>query len=283
MSKVYADIRQHVRKPIAERRELMIGRNKAKRVPRSMGLEAPEVKKLVAELEAGNKLPNPFNLGWNNILLETLKKLGLNKSHKLSTVEATFKELASDPATKNAEGQTYWQVFANKPNRNEKTGKDWEGRFEDNLKVAQRLGGLYPYGLKWLELGKKVLKTKGCVLEITQRGEEIMVCLNTDSNKPLNETKREVKAAKAKPAKKAKPVKVPGKRGRKPGSKNKPKETPVVAPVTEPVVEPVEPVVEPTPETPQETVIQPTVITEPEKIVVQEAMATEPEIKAEIV
>lgn len=184
---------------VAKRKELKVGRGGTKRIVRSYGIvdvdadgkETAKFAKLKAAMAAGDKLPNPFNVGFSYYLIEALKQLGLNKSHTRAKVLETFKALASDKATKNEDGKTFWQVWSKKPARNE-NGRDMDGRFDLNIEVLQRLGGLNAPGRKLIQLGTKVLGTKGCVLEVTvtQSTQTVRISLNTDSNTPINQTKR---------------------------------------------------------------------------------------------
>jgi hypothetical protein len=229
----YSQIRAEAEKPLDERKNLPIGRNGAKVAPRKFHLNRAEIDQLSAALRDGDKMPNPHNKGAYFYSIETLKALGLDRRHSLPVFTAKMRELMSDKSTvQDVDGkpQTAWQRFINKESRNEETGLDKDGRIIQNLEVLQRVNvnRTTPYGLKLLQVGQKVLKSKGCVIDITLGGEggkEIMVALNTDSDTPVNERKRPRKTVAAGPAKAAKPRKAS--KPRKPKAAKAPKaETP---------------------------------------------------------
>jgi hypothetical protein len=254
--KTYEDLLDVVVKPQAKRPELAIGRGGRKVVARRYILTDEEVSAAKVAFKAGDELPNPNNKGTQYFAIESLKALGLNRNHSWPRFVEKFKELASAADTKNADGKTFWQVFKNKESRNDATGLNWEGRLEQTLTVMQRMGGYHPYGRKLLEVGTKVLGTKGCVLDLVYGSTgEVMVRLNTDSAVPQNALKRvkkteeekvAAKAAKVAARKAAKESKPAAKRGRKPKVVTGViPETAAETAVTEPAIAETVPTVEP--------------------------------------
>lgn len=209
----YASIRAEAERPLEDRRKLVIGRD-GKVVPRKHHLGTAEVDQLQAALRDGDKFPNPHNRGNYFYIVEALKQLGLDSRHSFARVKDRVRELMSDKDTRQDDGKgnvtTAWQRFIHKEARNDETGRDIDGRLLQNIEVLQRIGGMNPYGLKIMEVGTKVLKSKGAVIDLTKTGEELYVALNTDSATPINERKRVRKTvntgtpAKATKAKKAK-------------------------------------------------------------------------------
>jgi hypothetical protein len=103
-----------------------------------------------------------------------LVSLGANKLHALAKVHAAFKKVA---------GVNWYGEWAGIEKRNEETGLDADGRFLQNLRVLQRTAD---YGLKLLEVGQKVMGTKGAVIDLRRDSKgAILVCLNTNSDSPL--------------------------------------------------------------------------------------------------
>jgi hypothetical protein len=191
----YDQIRSICEKPQDKRKELPIGRGGAMTAPRKFHLAEDEVEKLLADRAENGKgdrnyVPNPHNKGFYHFAVETLKALGVNRPHSDPVTKAKFKELTNVPATKDASGRTFWQRWKNKDSaaKNSDNALDWEGRFEQNMEVMQRLGGLHPYGLKLKEVGPKVMKTKGVVIDIlkSSKGDK-QYQLNTNSDTPRNE------------------------------------------------------------------------------------------------
>ncbi len=225
----YRDLLEVVEKPQSKRPELAIGRGGSKVIARRYHMVSSRLQKLTDAFKAGDQLPNPFNRGCYYYTVEALKALGLNRNHSWTRFVEKYKELASAADTKNDDGKTDWQVFKNKESRNDATGQGYEGRMEQNIRVLQRTNidsGHSPYGFKLLEVGQKVLGTKGCVIDLVYGSTgEVMVRLNTDSAVPQNDLKRvkkteeekvAAKAAKVAARKAAKEAKPAGKRGRKP-------------------------------------------------------------------
>lgn len=193
----YTAVKDICDRPIAKRRELAIGRGGTKRKPRKFHNSVAEIDQLRAEYkETGGDnvklLPNPYNRGSYHYIVEALKRLGPDERFRFATVAKKVKDLMSDPET-TKDGKTAWQRFDGKDSRNEETGRDADGRLMQNVNVLQRVNpntSFSPYGLKLLEVGTRVLKTKGVVIDVLKgNGGEVMLRLNTDSAKPINEMK----------------------------------------------------------------------------------------------
>jgi hypothetical protein len=209
MGKLYDEVRAQADKPIRSRRAMKIGRAGALVKPRKFHLNTAQIDQLRAEYKETGSIPNPFNKGAYHYTVAALIALGVDSKHKLATVQDKVKELMSDPETKQ-DGKTAWQRFRDKDARgSEETSLDWQGRFEQNIRVLQRFGGVTPYGLKLNEVGQKVCRFKGLVIDLLKsaNGAEVYVSLNTKANRPTNELKTRnvapVKPAKRRPKRKA--------------------------------------------------------------------------------
>jgi hypothetical protein len=227
-------------RPLADRKLVAIGRGGAKVAPRKFHLSTGEVDQLRAEKRDGAKMPNPHNRGSYFYIIEALAALGLDRKHKWSALVGKVRELMSDPETRreiDGKKVTDWQRFIHKDpaTKNEENARDAEGRILQNCEVLQRvnLDSNTPYGLKLLQVGQKVLKTKGCVIDLFKSNDgEISVMLNTNSATPVNELKRRrtgdaSKATKtaSKPSKgKATKVKATAKKASKPRAARKAKD-----------------------------------------------------------
>lgn len=187
----YDDVIKHTEQPIAKRRELAIGRGGVGRKPRKFHLSEREIAQLTEEYNETGRFPNPQNRGMYWAIIEALIDMGADESHAQSRVLKRVEKLLSDESTKDADGNTAWDRFVNKAPRNAETGKDLEGRFEQNIAVLQRLTGLTPYGRKLLEVGQKIMGYKGAVIDIlvTESTGNRQLRLNTKSDMPINETK----------------------------------------------------------------------------------------------
>src|SRR4051812_15704875 len=140
---------------------------------RSFDLSNEEVKTLAAQYAKDKEFPNPYRAGAYRHTVAALVMLGANKPHPVAKVHEAFKRAA---------GAEWYAEWAKKESRNDKTGKDVDGRFLQNLKVLQRTKD---YGLKLLTAGRRVLKTKGAVIDLTRSAKgALLVCLNTKSAKP---------------------------------------------------------------------------------------------------
>lgn len=209
----YLAVMDEAEKPLADRRKMVKGRE-GKVIPRKFHLSEAEIDQLAAAHRDGDKLPNPHNKGAYYYLIEALKSLGLRQKHSIAELTAKVRELMSDKATiqEDAKGNksNAWQRFNRKTPRNDETGLDVHGRIRQNLEVLQRvnMSSLTPYGLKLLQVGTKVLKSNGVVIDILRGGEEdkeVFVRLNTDAATPTNEFRRARQPSETKPAKKSKP------------------------------------------------------------------------------
>jgi hypothetical protein len=155
-----------------------------KAASRSFDLSNGEIKTLAEQYAKEKEFPSPYRAGAYRHAVAALVLLGVNKPHPVAKVHEAFKRVA---------GAEWYGEWAKKESRNDKTGKDADGRFLQNLKVLQRTKD---YGRKLLQAGRRILKTKGCVIDLTRdaRG-GILVSLNTRSEKPQKLTKRKPKTA----------------------------------------------------------------------------------------
>lgn len=214
----YDTLRSITEKPLDKRRELPIGRGGETVVPRKFHNSLEEIKELRASHKENKRIPNPHNRGFYFYAVEALIDAGVNEKHTQSAIVRRMETLMSAASTENSEGVNAWKRFTDKDPRNSDTGKDVDGRIDQNLLVMQRLTGRTPYGLKLLEVGTEVLGTKGVVLDIfvSDTGTRYLR-LNTNSNRPINETKTRGMGSPA--ALKAEKAAKRGKKSRKPKSK----------------------------------------------------------------
>jgi hypothetical protein len=187
----YSEILPITSLPIASRRVLAIGRGGNKIKPRKHHLNTAQIDQLKAEFRDSGKIPSPFNKGAYHFTLMALIALGVNRKHPIAEAMAKFKELGSDKDTKNAAGQTFYQYFRDKDAKgSEETSLDWQDRFEQNIRVLQRFGGMNPYGYKLNQVGTQVCRYKGLVIDLLKgKDGEVFVRLNTEANRPVNELK----------------------------------------------------------------------------------------------
>jgi hypothetical protein len=198
-----------VDRPGDKRRQLPIGRGGTLVKPRKFHLSDEEIASLREAHNNGDKLPNPQNRGSYFYIIEALKALGLNRRHPFGEVVAKIRELMSDKDTvqedKKGKKTTAWQRFIHKEaaTKKEENARDVEGKIHQNMEVLQRvnLASNTPYGLKLLQVGKKVLGTSGATIDLLKGDDDaILVRLNTDAAAPTNEFKRVRRAdATAKP------------------------------------------------------------------------------------
>lgn len=192
--KSYDDLIVHTEKPLAKRRELAIGRGGEHVKPRKFHLSPEEVADLKVQYKETKRFPNPHNRGFYFYLVEALVDMGINDQHPQGRVMQRVEKLMSDESTIQGEGRdktTAWERWANKDPRNAETGKDMEGRFDQNVTVLQRLSGLTPYGRKLLDVGTEVLGTDGAVIDVLVNdttGTKYLR-LNTKSGRPINQSK----------------------------------------------------------------------------------------------
>lgn len=126
-------------------------------------------------------VPNPQRLGCYYFIIESLKALGTNEQHSLHTLRAKVEELM---------GPERWSTFCKKRRRRLSnmhvcdTPPDVDAKLHCNCRVLQRTKD---YGKKLLQVGHKVLASRGCVIDIIwNRDEErYYYRLNTDSETPL--------------------------------------------------------------------------------------------------
>jgi hypothetical protein len=140
---------------------------------RMYGLSTKDVALLKNEYATSNTMPNPYKNGAYKFTVAGLLVLGANEFHPLARVRAAFAK---------ASGKDWFDAWASKELRS-KQGKDADGRFVQNLRVLQRTAD---YAKRLLETGKKVLKSKGAVIDL-QRDQtgELLVRLNLDSAVPM--------------------------------------------------------------------------------------------------
>lgn len=249
----YYQLMSEAEKPQDERRKLPIGREGNVKV-RRYHIVSEDLERFDTLAKAGDKFPNPFTHGSYHYSVEALKKLGINRWHKLSGVQDQMKELMSDSSTQVEDPETgkktnAWQRFRDKESRNEKTGLDVDGRVLQNLQVLQRIGGKNPYGFKINQIAQDVLGLKGASLDLDRRGDEIMVKLNlepenfvsfqTDDGKPLKVAvpfnglrRRRAKGEAAEDGQEPKVVKVKASHPKKAKAKKAPKAKPEPETVT---------------------------------------------------
>lgn len=171
-----------------------MGKTIDKKVAASFTLSDEDVTRLKAEaLQHGKRkrlaVPNPHNKGFYYYFIETLKALGANRAHPAAVVTAKFRELTNLASSKDGDGQTFWKRWT-------KAVGDvgpWKDRFEQNAEVLQRIPrtnvpNSSPYGLRLLQVGTKVLGTRGIVIDILRDRDGLRKYrLNTDSNSPINQ------------------------------------------------------------------------------------------------
>src|SRR5688500_3329862 len=137
---------------------------------RSFDLSNGDIKALAEQSAHDKAFPNPYRSGAYRFTVDALVALGVNKPRPLAAVHEAFRKAAGDE---------WYADWARKENRNDKTGKDADGRFLQNLRVLQRTKD---YGLKLLQVGRRILKSKGCVIDLTRDSKGgLLVTLNTDS------------------------------------------------------------------------------------------------------
>lgn len=146
----------------------------AKKQKRSFGLSSEDVAELTAEFEATKTLPNPYRSGAYAHAVSALVTLGTNTPHSFAKVHQAFKRAA---------GAEWYAAWTSQEKRNEETGLDADGRLVQNLRVLQRTAD---YGLKLLEVGQKVMGTKGVVIDLSRDDKgRLLVALNTRSDAPV--------------------------------------------------------------------------------------------------
>ncbi len=161
---------------------------------RGFGLSPRDVKRLKAEVEqrGGGKriyVPNPHSKGFYHFFVETQKALGVNRAHPEAVVVAKFRELTNAPGMAGSNGRTFWKQWTK---GHEEVGP-WRERFPYNAGVLQRIPrpgtrNNSPYGLRLLDVGRKVLGTRGVVIDILRDKDGLRKYrLNTDSDTPINQ------------------------------------------------------------------------------------------------
>ena len=163
--KMYNELRAETEKRGTERQEILTKRgkkikprrhhstDKKKEDQRQLWLEdIYEVSEKI-RIKGGERFFNPYRqAGIYYGQVKALFCLGANEWHCFYNVFNVAKENMSKIEDKNYENK--WKRFENKsPRKLAISAKDEKGRFMDNLKVMQRLGGRHPYGLKLSEVG----------------------------------------------------------------------------------------------------------------------------------
>jgi hypothetical protein len=187
----YDDIIWNVERSACERRRLPIGRRGALVTPRRFHLSEKRLAELRKACRRLKRFPNPHKKGFVFYLVEALVGLGVNKKHALESVIERVRQLMSDASTvRSRNSSTAWDRWVTDMPRFEKLDNDWRARFEMNVCTLQRLGGFTPYGRKLLEVGQKVMKSKGAVIDILRANDgDKLLRLNTNSNRPRNDFK----------------------------------------------------------------------------------------------
>lgn len=166
------------------------------RAARGFSLSDRDVARLKAEVQehgSGKRthVPNPHNKGVYHFIIETLKALGINRTHPAAIVTAKFRELTNTPESRDAKGATFWKRWT----KGDESASPWKERFAQNVEVLQRVpragattANNTPYGRRLLEVGTKVLGTRGVVIDILRDRDGLRKYrLNTDSDSPINQ------------------------------------------------------------------------------------------------
>ena len=135
---------------------------------RKYGLSTEETAKLKEVHRTSPKaFPNPHQKGCYKFILETLWAMGANEWHGLNKLVEKFKTIAPLDWVKD------WAA---------RDGKPVADRLWTNVQTLQRVND---YGLSLLQVGQKVLGTKGCVLDIQRKGDSFEIRLNTNASVPV--------------------------------------------------------------------------------------------------
>lgn len=166
----YFHLLREAEKPIADRRELPIGRNDENAVLRRFHIPSEEIAQLKTAHNEGDKFPNPHNSGCYHYVIEALKSLGLNQAHAWPEFRAEVKRLMSKVKETDEKGNvvTLWDRFESKPSKSE-NGRDVDGRLQQNCEVLQRLSGKTPYGYRINQIAQEVLDKPGACIDIIVR------------------------------------------------------------------------------------------------------------------
>ena len=143
----YEDIMAEVEKPIAERENLVRGRDGELHPGRKYHLNVEQKAKLVEESKAlGSSTVNPcrrHGIYWSQV--EALIQLGVNEYHSLKSVRDKMQEIMTPITKTKKRGDkevevSAWQDFYEKPGRETATKpRDGEGKIVQNFEVLQRL------------------------------------------------------------------------------------------------------------------------------------------------
>ena len=158
----------------------------------SFYLSDEQTDKLKADYKATKVMPIPYSTGAYRSFLLALIDLGVNKSHPFKSVKDKMKALMSDKETV-VDGRTQWQRFTGKEAHtdNEENALNVDGKIHQNAEVLQRVNGESntPYGMKLLQVGRLILKSKGATVDIlkSKDGREKLYRLNLNAAEPTNE------------------------------------------------------------------------------------------------
>lgn len=145
------------------------------------GLTKKVLRKLKAEFARTKRVPNPHRRGCYYFIIEALKALGINRRHSFDALRAKVETLM---------GSNNWRVFAcrgnlrHRPRVVEDVEADANARLHCNCRVLQRKRD---YGLKLLQVGQKIMRTNGCVIDIVFRAGQFTYRLNTNADCPQYE------------------------------------------------------------------------------------------------
>ena len=146
----YESIRREVEKPTAARASITTRRGN-ERTPRRYHMTRAKMDKLITESQSTGEFPNPYRKGGiYHAIVQALANLGKNQRHTFEALKSEIKKVLSGFTTKDKKNA--WDVFANRPARNELSGKDVAGRILQNAMVLQRLSGFHLYGEKLRQL-----------------------------------------------------------------------------------------------------------------------------------
>jgi hypothetical protein len=187
-------------RPSSERRPKKRITQKDDAVARRFGLSERDAARHNADAQQFGKgrrtfVPNPQRKGFYHFFVETLKALGVNRAHPAAVVIAKFRELTNAPGMAGSNGRTFWKEWT----KGDDEVGPWRERFAYNAEVLQRIPRAgtrnnSAYGQRLLEVGTKVLGTRGVVIDILRDRDGLRKYrLNTDSNTPINQfrTRRE--------------------------------------------------------------------------------------------
>jgi hypothetical protein len=169
-----------------KKRSKKIGRQKKSSTQnrRNYALRAERFRMLQGVFAKDKTVPNPYNRGCYHFIIESLKALGVNNKHNMDALRRKAQELM---------GPDRWRAFANRERQGlrmwqvEDVEADIRARLHCNCRVLQRTKD---YGLKLLQVGQQILRSRGCVIDILFEGNQTIYRLNTRSDMPQYEGPR---------------------------------------------------------------------------------------------